>query len=218
MNDIKNSDDWECFRCNQSQIIVQRVACYEFFEYVRRESSRASTLNDPEFWSKDHTWCCGNGPAKKRPAENGIEVKKPKRRKAPVDPEYRPEMDRPPPVQTTPVSSFTTAATSGQFVRNTVLLPKPPVQLIPRPYQKDKDNDIEFVRKIPAPKVVLNPIRKPTLNMAPGYRSFLPTGIHVRPGMYQSLLFRALSKFPLKCHLPVPEVPVDTIDLKRHLL
>lgn len=169
MFEIRDSDSWDCFRCNTSQIITQRIACYEFFEYVRREMSRAATLKDPGFWSQDYSRCCL---PKKRPAENS-EEKKNKKKKGTVDPDYNPLMDKPD-IQVQPPSTSTNVQS---FIKG-IVLPKP-IQLLPRfPMNKSKDNDIEFVRQIPAPHVTIGP--------RAAYRTILPNPM--RPSKYQ--LFR----------------------------
>jgi hypothetical protein len=162
MFEIRDSDNWDCFRCAPLQLITQRIACYEFFEYVRREMSRASTLKSSEIWSTDHSRCCS---MKKRALENGEDVKKIKRRKGEVDPDYNPHAETsnvlsmsPPPLTPYPSSSTFGGVLGG---RTESVLSKP-VHILPKYTVKTKDNDIEFVRQIPAPKVTITAGPRPT--------------------------------------------------------
>ncbi|VEN40231.1 unnamed protein product [Callosobruchus maculatus] len=91
--DIRDSDDWLCFRCNPSQITHLKIHCAEFMEYVRRERSRAVTLeNYSAFTNADHALCCQS--MKKKATDTPPEQPKRKRRRAaPVDPDYNPLKD-----------------------------------------------------------------------------------------------------------------------------
>ncbi|XP_044254333.1 uncharacterized protein LOC123004887 isoform X2 [Tribolium madens] len=161
MFEIRDSDSWECFRCNSSQLITQRIACYEFFEYIRREMSWMNG-NNPEVWSRDYSRCCGG--EKKRPATSG-EEKKAKRKKWESDPDYNP--NKPNDSKIIPPDPLA--------IPGSKIVPKPPIQIVPRYTligNKTKDNDIEFVRQIPAPFVTINPTNRPQ------FRTILPS---VRP-------------------------------------
>ncbi|XP_008192759.2 uncharacterized protein ADD1 isoform X1 [Tribolium castaneum] len=177
MFEIRDSDSWECFRCNSSQIITQRIACYEFFEYIRREMAWTANANNQELWSKDYSRCCGGD--KKRSAVG--EEKKTKRKKS-SDPDYNPFVD---------YSKMSEPKTDPlAFGGNKVTLPKL-VQIVPKVNSvgdKTKDNDIEFVRQIPAPHVTINPTNRPA------YRTILPA---VRPGLQPSTYVRLNPASPL---------------------
>ncbi|RZB39488.1 uncharacterized protein BDFB_002093, partial [Asbolus verrucosus] len=191
MFEIRDSDSWDCFRCVPSQIITQRIACYEFFEYVRREMARASSVNNSEIWSKDHSRCCSS---KRRAMENGEEVKRPKKKKGDVDPDYNPILEKPIVVPSPQPSLSSTMHTStpikAQFsTANKGIVPPKSVQILPR-FNKPKDNDIEFVRHIPAPQVGINPVRPG--GSVTGYRTMLPP--HMRPILQSSTLVRINSQ------------------------
>ncbi|KAJ3658740.1 hypothetical protein Zmor_010463 [Zophobas morio] len=182
MFEIRDSDNWDCFRCNQSQIITQRIACYEFFEYVRREMSLAATLPTSEIWSKDYSRCCG---AKKRAAENAEETKKAKKRKSETDPDYNPlaekvvdESNAASTIVANPLATSTPRLQMPTLSKG-IVLPKP-IKFVPRyTMSKAKDNDIEFVRQIPAPHVTVSATTRPT------YRTILPTpGNAARAGIF----------------------------------
>jgi hypothetical protein len=124
--------------------------------------SRASTLKSSEIWSTDHSRCCS---MKKRALENGEDVKKIKRRKGEVDPDYNPHAETsnvlsmsPPPLTPYPSSSTFGGVLGG---RTESVLSKP-VHILPKYTVKTKDNDIEFVRQIPAPKVTITAGPRPT--------------------------------------------------------
>ncbi|CAH1957279.1 unnamed protein product [Acanthoscelides obtectus] len=90
--DIRDSDDWLCFRCNPSQIAHLKIHCAEFMEYVRRERSRAATLeNFSDFTSTDHALCCQS--MKKKATDSPADQPKRKRKKVVVDPDYNPLKD-----------------------------------------------------------------------------------------------------------------------------
>ncbi|KAJ8919378.1 hypothetical protein NQ315_016471 [Exocentrus adspersus] len=77
LTEIRDSDDWFCFRCNPAQLISLRVHCAEFMEYVRREISVALL--------KRKNW-----------QTLVIQVnQKKKKRKIHHDPDYQPVFDKP---------------------------------------------------------------------------------------------------------------------------
>ncbi|XP_045478620.1 uncharacterized protein LOC123683775 isoform X2 [Harmonia axyridis] len=95
LTQVRDSDDWKCFRCDMSQLKALRAMCVEFFEYIRRETARAASYTDTDIVNKDHTNCC-QGQNKKRSLESDKEtekevVRRPKRRRnEEEDPDYNP--------------------------------------------------------------------------------------------------------------------------------
>ncbi|CAH0560999.1 unnamed protein product [Brassicogethes aeneus] len=69
MMEVNRSDEWECFRCDPAQLAPLRAHAFELFEYVRNETSRAATLNEPSFLTTDHSQCCGR---KKSEVNKGV--------------------------------------------------------------------------------------------------------------------------------------------------
>ncbi|CAH1105757.1 unnamed protein product [Psylliodes chrysocephalus] len=64
---IRDSDYWECFSCNPSQIMHLKVQCYEFVKYVTSETVRIKNGPQSEFYmSIDYSQCCLNASRKKR--------------------------------------------------------------------------------------------------------------------------------------------------------
>lgn len=170
MFSIRDSDSWDCFRCNMAQIMTHRVACFEFFEYVHNERQRAATLKNSDIWSNDYSRCCAN---KKRPAEDdqlgmqglgqGPEMKKIKRKKLSTDPDFNPLLElnvrNASPIQKSiesPTISYAVPL-QNQTNTNSGVLNPPSINVLPRIVNRQKDNDIEFVRSIPPPRIQVNP-------------------------------------------------------------
>ncbi|XP_018580112.1 formin-like protein 7 [Anoplophora glabripennis] len=121
LTEIRDSDDWYCFRCNPIQLTQLRVHCAEFMEYVRREISRAATLeNATSFMTTDYTQCCLA--QKKKYVDPNMPEQPKKKRKKWVDPDYDPVMDLVDTSKTNNVSPEIKASPSAKVVP---ILPKP---------------------------------------------------------------------------------------------
>ncbi|KAJ8964025.1 hypothetical protein NQ314_005165 [Rhamnusium bicolor] len=122
--EIRDSDDWYCFRCNPSQLTPLRVHCAEFMEYVRREISRAATLeNATTFMTTDFTQCCLS--QKKKYTEPLPNEPKKKKRKSSVDPDYDPFREQDSPQPSTSGVKPQTAEAIGPVTKPVPILPRP---------------------------------------------------------------------------------------------
>ncbi|KAJ8976549.1 hypothetical protein NQ317_011813 [Molorchus minor] len=191
LTEIRDSDEWLCFRCNPLQLTALRIHCAEFMEYVRREISRAATLeNATSFMTTDYTQCCLSQ-KKKYVDPHPSEPKKKKRKSSMNDPDYDPTRDAPSPQPSTstaksgdledatqkpvpilpkPIPTITAgASTSGTTFRvgNTTFRPRQSTFSQPRPR-------VQVIGPTSGPSV------RPT-TPSPGYIKILPGGIRVQP-------------------------------------
>ncbi|XP_050300373.1 uncharacterized protein LOC126738929 isoform X2 [Anthonomus grandis grandis] len=129
--EIRESDDWNCFRCEPEQLSILRAACAEFMEYYTRELSRASSLAEshPEVMTTDYTTCCLSPEPKKDESKTpAVNRNRRKRSDYEVDPDYTPikDDDQPPskklsptpPITTTPVPLLRPIAPKSNIVRS----------------------------------------------------------------------------------------------------
>ncbi|XP_066146477.1 uncharacterized protein [Euwallacea fornicatus] len=89
--EIRNSDDWNCFRCDPGQLSSLRASCAEFMEYYRTELARAHTLagTNPDLMTTDYTKCCSTPVVKKEESNTSV-VQKVRRKRKEEDPDYSP--------------------------------------------------------------------------------------------------------------------------------
>ncbi|XP_060531402.1 uncharacterized protein LOC132705017 [Cylas formicarius] len=120
--EIRNSDDWNCYRCQPTQLARLRASCAEFIDYYRTELARVSSLAEkmPELMTTDYTGCnvvCNSKTQKKENGKPSQEPRKRKRKDSSDDPDYRPVVEEEPPRKRL----------------NPVVAPTTPIQIAPRP-------------------------------------------------------------------------------------
>ncbi|KAF7287221.1 hypothetical protein GWI33_002041 [Rhynchophorus ferrugineus] len=92
--EIRDSDDWNCFRCDAPQLSYLRAACSEFMDYYRNEMARVRPLaeSQPELMTTDYTKCCSNPEPKPEESKVAPQAKlnRRKRKDSSDDPDYKP--------------------------------------------------------------------------------------------------------------------------------
>ncbi|XP_044749869.1 transcription initiation factor TFIID subunit 3-like isoform X2 [Coccinella septempunctata] len=149
LTQVRDSDEWKCFRCDISQLKALRAMCVEFFEYVRKETARASTYTDPDIVNRDLTNCCQSQNRKRQmDSEKETEkevVKRPKRRRQEEDdPDYNPYAQHADERSNSPIAS-----TSG--VKVVANVPKTLPALQPKPVAAR--SEVSFIGQSPSATV-----------------------------------------------------------------
>ncbi|CAG9765504.1 unnamed protein product [Ceutorhynchus assimilis] len=119
---IRESDDWSCFRCDPGQLSYLRAACAEFIDYYKKESQRVHALAgaNPELMTTDYTKCC----SKEKVEEGKPPGQRAKRRRnnnEDSDPDYNVHESAEPSAKRQHLSAAATASTN----QLRTLAPKP---------------------------------------------------------------------------------------------
>ncbi|XP_030759930.1 uncharacterized protein LOC115885233 [Sitophilus oryzae] len=97
--EIRDSDDWNCFRCDSKQLGYLKASCAEFMNYYRTELRRVQVLAEqhPELMTTDYTKCCSNDENKpeesSEKAQQAAKTVRRKRKDSSDDPDYKPVLD-----------------------------------------------------------------------------------------------------------------------------
>ncbi|KAK9875679.1 hypothetical protein WA026_009475 [Henosepilachna vigintioctopunctata] len=130
LTEVRDRDDWKCFRCDPSQLKALRAMCVEFFEYVKKATAVAAVSTDPYHINKDLTNCC-QAQQKRQAVETESEKKeetpsrRSKKRKNDEDPDYNPFARQDSPEPPLPMAVASTSGTPVTLRPMPTLIPKP---------------------------------------------------------------------------------------------